>query len=243
MLKDVLVIGDSCRDIFVYCDAKKLCPDLPVPALTIVNQTENSGMAKNVQRNIVSKINSCDIITNKNWHNITKTRYVHEKTNHTFFRVDTPDNISPINLDEINYDYKIIVISDYDKGFLSESDIETISKNHDCVFLDTKKILGEWVKYCKFIKINDFEYKNSKNNINNDLINKIIHTMGGDGCEYKGVRYQVNKVDVKDSSGAGDSFMAALVVKYLETNDIIESIKFANKKASEVVTQIGVGII
>jgi sugar/nucleoside kinase (ribokinase family) len=67
--------------------------------------------------------------------------------------------------------------------------------------------------------------------------------MGGDGCEYKGIKYKVKKVDVKDSSGAGDSFLSALVVKYLESNDIIESIKFANKKASKVVTQVGVGII
>ena len=49
----ILVIGDSCRDIFVYCDVDRLCPDLPVPILNVVDQTENGGMAKNVQRNIV----------------------------------------------------------------------------------------------------------------------------------------------------------------------------------------------
>lgn len=243
MGKDILIIGESCRDIFVYCDANRLCPDVPVPVLNIVNQNENAGMAKNVQRNILSKINSCDILTNKSWVNITKTRYVHEKTNHTFFRVDSPDNITRINLDDIDYDYKIIVISDYNKGFLSESDIETISKKHSCVFLDTKKILGKWAENCKFIKINDFEYNNSKNYLTDNLKTKIIHTMGGDGCEYQGNTYPVNKVDVKDSSGAGDSFMAALVVKYLESEDIISSIKFANKKASEVVSKKGVTVI
>jgi bifunctional ADP-heptose synthase (sugar kinase/adenylyltransferase) len=242
-MKDVLVLGESCRDIFVYCDTTRLCPDVPVPVLTIVNQNENAGMAKNVQRNILSKINSCDILTNKNWINVTKTRYVHEKTNHTFFRVDSLNSIESINLDQIDYDYKVIVISDYDKGFISESDIEKISKKHKCVFLDTKKILGNWAINCKFIKINDFEYNNSKNNLTEELNSKIIHTMGGDGCEYKGIQYKVKKVDVKDSSGAGDSFLSALVVKYLESNDIIESIKFANKKASKVVTQVGVGII
>lgn len=242
-MKDILVIGESCRDIFVYCDALRLCPDIPVPALSIINQNENTGMAKNVQRNILSRISSCDILTNDNWVNITKTRYVHQQTNHMFFRVDTANNISPINLNEIHYDYKIIVISDYDKGFLSESDIEKISKKHECVFLDTKKILGNWATNCKFIKINDYEYNNSKKNLTEELSGKIIHTMGGDGCEYRGVKYPVKKVDVKDSSGAGDSFMSALVIKYLKTNDIVKSIKFANKKASKVVTQIGVGII
>ena len=67
--------------------------------------------------------------------------------------------------------------------------------------------------------------------------------MGADGCEYKGKTYSVDKVDVKDASGAGDSFMAGLVVKYCETNDILKSIMFANKCASQVVKQRGVSLI
>jgi bifunctional ADP-heptose synthase (sugar kinase/adenylyltransferase) len=51
-MKNLLIIGDSCRDIFVYCDALRLAPDYPVPILNIVDQSENAGMAKNVQRNI-----------------------------------------------------------------------------------------------------------------------------------------------------------------------------------------------
>jgi D-beta-D-heptose 7-phosphate kinase/D-beta-D-heptose 1-phosphate adenosyltransferase len=242
-MKDILVIGESCRDIFIYCDAPRLCPDIPVPVLNITNQSENVGMAKNVQRNIMSYIPSCDILTNLNWQNITKTRYVHEKTNHMFFRVDTPHNINKLNLEDVDYGYKIIVISDYNKGFITESDIEEITKNHDCVFLDTKKILGDWANNCKFIKINDFEYQNSKDKLTDTLKNKIIHTKGDEGCEFQNKQYKVKRVEVKDTSGAGDSFMAALVINYLNTNDIVSSIKFANDKASKVVTQIGVGII
>lgn len=242
-MKDILVIGESCRDIFVYCDAPRLCPDIPVPVLNIINQTENVGMSKNVQRNIMSYLPNCNIVTNINWQNITKTRYVHEKTNHMFFRVDSPHNIGRINLDSIDYDYKIIVISDYNKGFLTESDIKEITKKHDCVFLDTKKVLGEWAKDCKYIKINDFEYQNSKHSINDSIKNKIIHTKGGDGCEFQNKQYKVNKVEIKDTSGAGDSFISALVINYLKTNDIISSIKFANDKASKVVTKIGVSVI
>lgn len=242
-MKDILIIGESCRDIFVYCDALRLCPDVPVPVLNVINQTENGGMAKNVQRNILNKINNCDILTNSNWVNITKTRYVHEKTNHTFFRVDTPHNIGRINLDEIDYNYKIIVISDYDKGFLTPSDIETICNNHDLVFIDTKKILGDWASKAKFIKINDYEYQRTKDYISEELKNKIIHTIGGDGCEYQSKKYKVKKVDVKDTSGAGDSFMAALVVNYLDTNNIDKAIKYANECASEVVKHRGVSLI
>jgi D-beta-D-heptose 7-phosphate kinase/D-beta-D-heptose 1-phosphate adenosyltransferase len=242
-MKSILVIGESSRDVFVYCDALRLCPDIPVPVLNVIDQSENPGMAKNVQRNIKSLIENCDIITNDNWFNVTKTRYVHEKSNHTFFRVDSSHKIAKIDLSKIDYEYEIIVISDYDKGFLSTDDIELICSNHSNVFIDTKKILGSWADKARFIKINDFEYKNSEKYITNNLANKIIHTMGSDGCEYMGVNYSVDKVEVKDVSGAGDTFMAGLVIKYFETKNIEESIKFANKCASTVVRHKGVSVL
>ncbi len=243
-MKKVLVIGDSSKDIFVYCNALKLCPDFPVPALEVVNQTENPGMAKNVQRNIKVLLDSCDIVTNNNWEEVTKTRYVHAQSNHMFFRVDTPHKLDRIDLSTVKYeDYDLIVISDYDKGFLTEDDINEICWHHANVFLDTKKILGVWCQHAHYIKINDFEYQNSKPYLVPEIEHRIIHTMGGEGCEYKGKRYPVNKVEVKDVSGAGDSFMSGLVAKYCMTNDIEESIKFANQCASEVVKHRGVTVI
>ena len=242
-MKSILVIGESSRDVFVYCNAFRLCPDVPVPVLNIKDQSENPGMAKNVHRNIQSLIKDCQILTNSNWYNVTKTRYVHEKSNHMFFRVDTIHEISRIDMSKIDYDYEIIVISDYDKGFLKKEDIEKICSKHPNVFIDTKKILGSWADKARFIKINDFEYKNSEKYITDNLFNKIIHTMGSEGCEYRGVNYSVDKVEVKDVSGAGDTFMAGLVVKYFETKNIEESIKFANKCASKVVRQKGVTVL
>ena len=44
----VLIIGESCKDVFNYCDAKRLCPDIPVPALTVKYQKDNPGMAKDM---------------------------------------------------------------------------------------------------------------------------------------------------------------------------------------------------
>jgi len=106
-----------------------------------------------------------------------------------------------------------------------------------------KKILGSWANNAKYIKINDYEFKNSKNYITTELENKIIHTAGSNGANFQNKNYPVELVEVKDSAGAGDSFMAALVVKYLETDNIIKSIEFANDRASKVVKQIGVTII
>jgi len=205
MNKRILVIGDSCRDIHVYCTANRLCPDKPVPILKIVDQNENPGMAKNVYRNIKTIIDDCDIITNPNWYNITKTRYVHKSTNHMFFRVDSAEEIKRMNIEKIDYSYDHIVVSDYDKGFLTEEDIQIIAKNHGSVFLDTKKILGPWANDVKYIKINNHEYARSVNNITPEMSRKIIQTSGADGCYYHGVRYPVDQHDVIDVSGAGES--------------------------------------
>ena len=41
-------------------------------------------------------------------------------------------------------------------------------------------------------------------------------------------------------TGAGDSFLAGLVVKYLTTKNIEKSIKFANECATQVVQRKGV---
>lgn len=243
-MKKILVIGESCKDIFVYCKADRLAPDLPIPVLGIVSQKENAGMAKNVERNIKSVMDSCDIVTNSGWESITKTRYMHYTSNHAFIRVDTQDKIKRINLRNISFNYEIIAISDYNKGFLSEEDIEYICEHHDNVFIDTKKILGDFVAKARYIKINNYEYERSKPYITDKIKNKIITTKGEQGCSFMGKLYPVpKKVEVKDLSGAGDSFFAALLVAYVKTKNIEQSIKFANKCASEVVQQKGVTVI
>jgi bifunctional ADP-heptose synthase (sugar kinase/adenylyltransferase) len=242
MENEILVIGDSCRDVFVYCDTERLCPDVPVPVLNVIDQIENGGMAYNVFRNIKSRIQNCQILTNINWNAITKTRYVHKKTNHTFFRVDSPQKIERLDLSKVDFSYKIIVISDYDKGFLHEEDIKYICENHPNVFIDSKKILGDWANSARFIKINNYEFKKSEHKITPILEDKIICTRGDLGCTYQRKTYPVKKVNVIDVSGAGDSFMAGLVVEYLNSEDIEKSIKFANKCASTVVQFPGVNI-
>ncbi len=239
----MLVIGESCKDVFVYCDVIRLAPDLPVPVLNIVRSTENPGMASNVFKNISKYIKDCEIKTNFAWDTVTKTRYIHESSNHHFFRVDSDHSINRADLSDLSLDYKYIIISDYNKGFLSEEDIQNICESHSNVFLDTKKIVGKWAEKAKFIKINDFEYTSSKSYLNPLLEDKIIHTKGGNGCTFQGKTYPVRRREVKDTSGAGDSFMAALVVKYFENQNIIESIEYANDRASSVVETRGVGYI
>jgi sugar/nucleoside kinase (ribokinase family) len=50
-------------------------------------------------------------------------------------------------------------------------------------------------------------------------------------------------VEIKDLTGAGDTFLSALVREYLNSKDIRRSIEFANKCATVVVQQKGVNTI
>ena len=46
--------------------------------------------------------------------------------------------------------------------------------------------------------------------------------------------------DVTDVCGAGDTFLAALAYKFLETTDMREAVKFAIKASSITVQHVGV---
>src|SRR3989338_717503 len=100
-MKKILIIGESCKDIFVYCNANRLAPDLPIPVLSVIEKKENPGMAKNVERNVKNIMDECDIITNPGWENVTKTRYMHHTSNHAFLRVDVDHKISRIDITKV----------------------------------------------------------------------------------------------------------------------------------------------
>lgn len=240
-MKKILVIGESCLDVFTYCEAKRLCPDVPVPVLNVVKTATNPGMAANVFRNIEKLEKDCSLLTNEGWEKITKTRYVDEKSNHHFVRVDSPHVFEPGEVTkEFLTEYELIAISDYNKGFLTHETMRFICENHPLVFVDTKKPVGEFLNSAKYIKINNFEYQNSKPYLTPELEKKIIHTDGENGCYFSGRQFTVNKVEVKDTSGAGDSFFAALIVMYLKKFNIEDAIMFANGIASEAVKHRGV---
>jgi len=242
-----LVIGDSCVDIFRYGKVNRLAPEAPVPIIIPENETSTPGMAGNVVRNIEALGHKVDFITNVD--EIKKIRYVCSKYNHLLLRVDENDSCQPITqevLDRIKWgNYDAVIISDYCKGFLSEQDIEWISIQHHLVFLDTKKILGDWAHEVDFIKINYNEYENnsyilSKDNI---LADKTIVTKGKHGCTYQKIDYPTKEVSVKDVSGAGDTFLAGLVVEYARSRNMKSAIDFAQECTTIVVQKTGVSTI
>jgi len=245
-MSKILVVGDGCVDVHVYGYCERLAPDSPVPVFVPNFRKTNLGMAGNVYQNVCSLNQPAVLKTNKN--KIEKKRYVHEETNHMFLRVDSSEGKTE-RIDKIEADFlsqfSLVIISDYDKGFLEEADIKFICDNHDNVFIDTKKVIGDYCKNCRFLKINKNEYDRSSKFIEASswAHDKTIVTLGSKGCRLKDKIYSVERVEIKDLCGAGDTFMASLCVEFLKTSDIEKSLIFANECATQVVQQKGVNAV
>jgi len=251
----VLVVGDSCKDVFVYGNIERISPEAPVPVFVPTHTESNDGMAKNVANNVESLDMVIHTITNEN--SIIKKRYVDNRSGQMVLRVDEHDHCDRIDetLSTIQnnqsyvplggvVDVDVIIISDYCKGFLNEDDIKFICDNNKNVFVDTKKKLGSWIQNADYIKINEIEYqKNHEMLTEAGFEDKLIVTLGSRGCRYNGQMFPVESVPVRDVSGAGDTFLAGLVRGYLDTKDITKAISFAQRCTTIVVQKHGVATI
>jgi bifunctional ADP-heptose synthase (sugar kinase/adenylyltransferase) len=244
-MSKVLVIGENCIDVFVYGYSERESPEGDAPVFIPQKEIYGDGMAYNSANNLSSQEVNVDIISHNE--EITKRRYVDLNTNKLFLRVDEGDKVSRYNVEDLPdniSEYDAILISDYNKGFLTEEDIQHISQKNDLVIVDTKKKLGEWAKDITFIKLNRREYKNNLQSIlyHEWLKDKLIITLDKDGVIHKEVRYPAETDNVVDICGAGDTFIASFTKKYIETKDVSESIVFANKAAGKVIQQRGVTV-
>ena len=231
----VLLIGDSCTDEYVYGSCERLNPEAPVPILKFNRKETKKGMAWNVRENIESFGIEVYMITKQE--TITKTRYIDEKYNQKILRVDNEPNLKPMEYDLPDGHFDALVISDYDKGFLSNEKVfELVEWFDGPVFIDSKKT--NLPKESCFVKINDLEFSKLDNPSDN-----LIITRGSKGAEYQGKLYPGEKVDIFDAVGAGDTFLSALVYFYLKCGKIEEAIPYANKAAAIAVSNFGTYIL
>lgn len=152
-----------------------------------------------------------------------------------------------------------IIISDYDKGLITEKLSQIIidysNKNSIPIFVDPK--LKNYMKYknCFLFKPNIFEaehitnqtnYENQLNIIKQKINCKhILLTRGKEGMILDSIDNKIEHnniidvVDVVDVTGAGDIVMAVLVYNYIKTNNLFESAKLANYIGGKSVKVVG----
>ena len=164
-----------------------------------------------------------------------------------FIRIDEgEEGIDCLNIEDKDIDTiknsDIVIVSDYNKGFLSEHSLEKIGFFSKYSVIDTKRyIKPSLYSTYSFIKLNEHEYKTNVDNIKNYWLEKIIVTLGPEGAKCGGVQYKSpNPQETIDVSGAGDTFTAAFSLKYYYTKNIPQSITYANKMSSIVVSKRGV---
>jgi D-beta-D-heptose 7-phosphate kinase/D-beta-D-heptose 1-phosphate adenosyltransferase len=229
----ILLLGDDCVDVYQYGTVDRISPEAPVPVFKFEYEERKPGMAGNVVRNLEALGCTVNYLHSQT---STKTRLVDIRSKQQIVRIDNDIRSTPIEFEtEIPKLYDAIVISDYDKGTISYDIIEEAIATRIPVFVDTKKIdlerlQGAWVK------INELEYSKIKSECTG-----LIVTRAGKGAEavFHDFSVAAPAVEVVDVTGAGDTFLAALAYKYLDTQDIKLAMKFATTAASITVQHVG----
>jgi len=230
---NILLIGDSCIDEYQYGLIERLSPEAPVPVFQFLRKEIKPGMAANVKANLEAFGCNVNFLTGET---STKTRLIDSRSKQHIVRIDNDVISTPLSIDsEIPGIYDAIVVSDYNKGTVSYELVEDIRQHYPGpIFIDTKKTDLARFEGC-YVKINSLE-----NSLAKTVCTDLIVTMGKQGAVYNEITYPTPNVEVADVCGAGDTFLAALVCSFLNTQDIEQAITFANHAAGKTVQHSGV---
>ena len=160
----ILLIGDSCLDVYQYGTIDRLSPEAPIPVIKLTRKETRLGMARNVHSNLYKLGCDTTIISNQaagvnGEPRITKTRIIDEKSGYQIVRIDDEPKIEPWDGIVDTEGYDAVVVSDYNKGFLTYEHIQNLIHDFNGpVFIDTKKRNLEAFNGA-YVKINEKEFE------------------------------------------------------------------------------------
>ena len=231
---NILLLGDSCRDIYQFGTVDRMSPEAPVPVFVPSYREERDGMASNVFKNLEAL--GCDV----NYlfgETSTKTRLIDSRSRQQIVRIDDDVESEPMTFETaIPPGYDAIVISDYNKGLITYELVEELRQEFSGpIFVDTKKQDLARFEGC-IVKINQVEHAARSSDCSN-----MIVTQGKQGALYNNKMYPAAAIDVIDVCGAGDTFLAALAYEYLNTDGNMEAaVEFAIRASAVTVQHTGV---
>jgi len=248
----ILVIGDYIIDRYIYGSLDRISPESPIPIFSEQNIIEKDGGAGNVVANLKALGNEVLFYTNRDTPPV-KTRYVVD--NQILFRADNEQYFCPEELSiEVPDEVKFAILSDYNKGYLEESKaiIAALKERKIIVIVDPKKHISNY-EGAHLVKFNEKEFikYTGQNNLDNCSeihdeynIHTVIVTMGGKGVFVSDRVFgkffiETENKEVKDVTGAGDVFIAALTHFFNKNCTLRDAIVKANKLASISVTKFG----
>lgn len=250
---DVIVIGDLIHDEYVFGRSERICPEAPVPVIIPETESSTEGGAGLVTKQLTELLRHNSVYYMYGSQSYKKRIFV---GNHLVCRLDR-DSVD--EMDEPNlyakrviyrlheYNPKVLVVSDYGKGSFTEDSAKRIKEAADSlnipVFVDAKHNWHWWEGvFAKF--------PNQREHHMVGTAKYIIFKLGAGGCSVSSSLKNIIPVpldrisEVKDCTGAGDTFLAAFVAYYIrKSKDMVECAKFANRIASESVEHLGTFVV
>lgn len=256
----IAVIGDVIHDEHLYCRVMGISPEDDVaPKLHVKNIRKAPGGAANVAANLRTMRLNVDlygVVGNDSYGQALKKEFNtlivcnHRSTTvkkriltlHGKYicRIDE-EYTNPILDDQIDYiisnisKYKIIIISDYNKGVITEDLLRRIP---DGYIVDPKK--SDWSVYngARIIIPNKSEYLSAQ--FQQVTGKTIIVKMGGDGCMLDGKILKTRVREMGDPTGCGDSFLAGFTYGLWWNKPLEECCLYGNAAGACAFDHVGV---
>ena len=281
----ILLVGDFMIDHYVMGTSNRMSPEAPVPVVIPKEEYSIPGGAGNVAMNLRAmganvvclgvvgddiwgevllstlknediNVDNIDIIKN---HPTTLKQRIYSDGKQVA-RIDTEKildwrfKISDYTLD--NYD--ACIVSDYNKGVIKDTNIDT-----NILIVDPKKEDFSLYKNAHIITPNlnelqratKIKIQDDKSLIDacNELIakynfNYIVAKKGAQGMTIVGKNNFIKHIEAHsiknpDVTGAGDTVISALSIAYAKTQDIELSARFANNAAAAAVNKSGTATV
>ena len=281
----ILLVGDFMIDHYVTGTSNRMSPEAPVPVVIPKEEYSIPGGAGNVAMNLRAmganvvclgvvgddiwgevllstlknediNVDNIDIIKN---HPTTLKQRIYSDGKQVA-RIDTEKildwrfKISDYTLD--NYD--ACIVSDYNKGVIKDTNIDT-----NILIVDPKKDDFSFYKKAHIITPNlnelqratKIKIKDDQSIVDacNELIEKnnfnyIVAKRGAQGITVVGKNnfikhIKAHSVENPDVTGAGDTVISALSIAYAKTQDIELSARFANNAAAAAVNKSGTATV
>lgn len=284
----VLVVGDLMLDKYIWGEVSRISPEAPVPVVHVQKETFVPGGAANTAANVTSLGGTCvlagfigeDTAGNKlrselvarqiNTDGIIKHGKTIEKVriigrSQQLLRVDYEDKCSDHHVKDVvafakRLNPDAILISDYNKGFVTKELAESLITLGKRVFVDPKPATINFYKNAFVIKPNREEaeqitgIKDSSDSgiamvaqkMKEMFNSNIVITRGKDGVTvFDGNHSHIPSQarEVFDVTGAGDTFMAALTLGVCAGASLKDSAKIANIAAGLKVGKIGTATV
>ena len=242
----VLVIGDIIIDRYIYGTSTRLSPEAPVPVVTQERIVETAGGAGLVYENLKSL--GVDVtLYDYNQPKSVKTRVMCD--GHYVTRIDNDyytngDEILEDILKQNFSEYTYVILSDYNKGVLDNSnDIIAHLNSFDCKVIVDPKTHAHHYDGAWLVKPNAKEFQEYFINWHGN----IITTQASDNViakiEDEFYDIPVEPVEVSDVTGAGDCFMAAFVYALTKGYDYQKALELAVQGSTESVKHVGTYIL